>query len=165
MIYSCARRPDSRWRDTKGNLLFHCLFLLLHILPRLKYSNLRFKLRWAGSSNHVGRLKIFLAVSIFWKYHMISVLLKCNSWIDGRAKKGLTYIIIYDHESAGYTTYKILFNLTEAPPNQQNFQWPAANIMCTTTYVQSGNSLLQQAVNSIQYILSLSFSQLDNGYY
>ena len=57
----------------------------------------------------------------------------------------------------------MLFNLTEAPPNQQNFQWPAANIMCTTTYVQSGNSLLQQAVNSIQYILSLSFSQLDNG--
>ena len=56
----------------------------------------------------------------------------------------------------------MLFNLTEAPPNQQNFQWPAANIMCTT-YVQSGNSLLQQAVNSIQYILSLPFSQLDNG--
>lgn len=56
----------------------------------------------------------------------------------------------------------MLFNLTEAPPNQQNFQWPAANIMCTT-YVQSGNSLLQQAVNSIQYILSLSFSQLDTG--
>ena len=77
-------------------------------------------------------------------------------------KKGLTYIIIYDHESAGYTTYKMLFNLTEAPPNQQNFQWPAANIMCTT-YVQSGNSLLQQAVNSTQNILSLSFSQLDNG--
>ena len=53
----------------------------------------------------------------------------------------------------------MLFNLTEAPPKQQNFQWPAANIMCTT-YVQSGNSLLQQAVNSLQYILSMSFSQL-----